>query len=426
MAFPVLPVPNPGSATFNVDAQLFAAGLADFAEEANALGSVIDLSLKSTSTTSLTIGTGSKTLTVQTGLGYVIGHPVRIASVASPANFMDGIVTAYNTGTGSLTVEVASVGGSGTIAIWNTMVLPGGGNFASLSNNKFTGRQVLADEVTLSSASTVDFTTGNSNQFLITGTTTITAVTMAQGAVIKARFSGACQLTHGSNLQIQGGANYTTTAGDILTFTSNGTTVRVEISKVNGSAVFAPTVITETSDPSYADDTSNPASTDWVNGKALITRTATVTLSGSASYDIFSAIPTGVKRVTLELISISTTGTSGVQALVGDTGIISTGYAGVASNITSTTSHSVTQLSTGIDFLNIPAATNISTGILTFNNIPGNNWIFSGQMGVENATRYMAVIGNIALTSALKTVRVKTGNGTDTFDGGTAVLTWEY
>lgn len=245
MAFDPIPVPIRGSATFNADAEAFALGMSQFAQDYNALSSVIDASLTSTSTTSLTIGTGSKTLTVQTGLGYVIGYPLRISSTANPTNFMDGIVTAYNTGTGSLTVNVLSVGGSGTIAAWNTMILPGGGNFAGLSYNKFTERQVFANEVSIASASTIDFTSGNSNQFLITGTNSITSVTMEQGAVIKARFSSSCQLTHGTNLQIEGAENFTTAAGDIATFTSNGTVVRVEISRLSGQSVKETPVATQ-------------------------------------------------------------------------------------------------------------------------------------------------------------------------------------
>lgn len=267
MAFNPIPVPVRGSATFNADAEAFAQGISQFAADYNALSSVIDGALTSTSTTSLTIGTGSKVLTVQTGLGYVIGYPLRISSSASPTNYMDGIVTDYNTGTGSLTVNVLSVSGSGTIAAWNTMILPGGGNFAGLTYNKFTQRQVFANEVSLASASTVDFTTGNSNQFVITGTTTITAVTIDQGAVIKARFASSCTLTHGTNLQVQGGANYTTAAGDIATFTSNGTVARVEISRADGRPVNLP-VLNATSDPSFTSTSSTDhTSPDWVNGR---------------------------------------------------------------------------------------------------------------------------------------------------------------
>ena len=71
-----------------------------------------------TSTTSLTIGTGSQTITTQTGKAWVVGQFVTVASTASPTNFMHGQITAYNGGTGSMTVNVLAVGGSGTLASW--------------------------------------------------------------------------------------------------------------------------------------------------------------------------------------------------------------------------------------------------------------------------------------------------------------------
>ena len=76
----------------------------------------------STSNTSLAISTGSKTLTVDTGKGYVIGMYAVIASSADPTNRMSGLVTAYNSGTGSLTVLVDLVNGSGTFAAWSVIV----------------------------------------------------------------------------------------------------------------------------------------------------------------------------------------------------------------------------------------------------------------------------------------------------------------
>lgn len=75
----------------------------------------------STSSTSLTIGTGSKALTLaETGKAYVVGQYVIIASTANPANKMVGQVTAFSGVT--LTVNVASVTGSGTIAAWSISV----------------------------------------------------------------------------------------------------------------------------------------------------------------------------------------------------------------------------------------------------------------------------------------------------------------
>jgi hypothetical protein len=78
-------------------------------------------SYSGTSTTSLTIGTGSTgAFTTQAGLAYVIGSRVRLASSASPSNYMEGTVTAYS-GT-SMTVNVDAINGSGTIASWNLSI----------------------------------------------------------------------------------------------------------------------------------------------------------------------------------------------------------------------------------------------------------------------------------------------------------------
>lgn len=71
------------------------------------------------STTSLAIGTGSKSLTLVQEKPFAKGHPVMIVSDANPANFMFGIVTAKS-GT-SLTVNVTAIGGSGTFSDWNVV-----------------------------------------------------------------------------------------------------------------------------------------------------------------------------------------------------------------------------------------------------------------------------------------------------------------
>lgn len=70
-----------------------------------------------TSVTSNTIGTGSKSFTVQTNLAYVPTQPVTVANDAS--NYMTGTVTSYNSGTGALVVNVTATNGSGTFASWS-------------------------------------------------------------------------------------------------------------------------------------------------------------------------------------------------------------------------------------------------------------------------------------------------------------------
>ena len=73
-----------------------------------------------TSSTSLTVGTGSKTFTLPTGLGVSIGLSV---TLSNGANTMTGICTAYdNITTGSMTVNVTSTTGSGTFSSWSVAI----------------------------------------------------------------------------------------------------------------------------------------------------------------------------------------------------------------------------------------------------------------------------------------------------------------
>lgn len=72
-----------------------------------------------TSSTSLTVGTGSKALTTQTNKAFRAGDQVVIAGSAAPdANRMYGTVATYVPSTGALTITVTSFTGSGTLTAW--------------------------------------------------------------------------------------------------------------------------------------------------------------------------------------------------------------------------------------------------------------------------------------------------------------------
>ncbi|MGZ5799236.1 MAG: hypothetical protein ACXWJZ_01225 [Burkholderiaceae bacterium] len=70
----------------------------------------------------------------------------------------------------------------------------------------------------IASASTINLTTATGNVVDVTGTTTITAITLAEGYERTVRFTGVLTLTNGASLVIPGGTNYTTAAGDYFTF----------------------------------------------------------------------------------------------------------------------------------------------------------------------------------------------------------------
>jgi hypothetical protein len=73
-----------------------------------------------TSSTSLLIAVSSKTFAIETGKEFVIGQIVKASSSADPANEMSGEITAASSG--SITVLVTQIGGSGTFSDWSISI----------------------------------------------------------------------------------------------------------------------------------------------------------------------------------------------------------------------------------------------------------------------------------------------------------------
>jgi len=92
---------------------------------------------RSSSTTSLLIGTGTKSLTVGTGKMYQRNMTIRIASSAVSGSYMDGLITSYNSSSGALVVNVEFSEGSGTLGSWNTFLIPS--TLSTLDNPVVTG-----------------------------------------------------------------------------------------------------------------------------------------------------------------------------------------------------------------------------------------------------------------------------------------------
>lgn len=75
-----------------------------------------------TSTTALTLSAGVKSLTTQSGLDFVPGMSIALASAGDPGNRrMGGLVTAYNKTTGAMEVVIADddIIGVGSFADWH-------------------------------------------------------------------------------------------------------------------------------------------------------------------------------------------------------------------------------------------------------------------------------------------------------------------
>lgn len=72
-----------------------------------------------TSTTSMAVGTGPKSLTVQTGKQFGAGTDIKVTRTSAPTTtYMGASVDTYDSGTGALTFIVSDATGSGTYTDW--------------------------------------------------------------------------------------------------------------------------------------------------------------------------------------------------------------------------------------------------------------------------------------------------------------------
>ena len=89
---------------------------------------------------------------------------------------------------------------------------------AALAGATFTGAINEKQGANIASAATINLTTATGNYTHVTGTTPITAITLAQGARRTVVFEGVLTLTNGANLLLPSWADITTAAGDAAVF----------------------------------------------------------------------------------------------------------------------------------------------------------------------------------------------------------------
>jgi hypothetical protein len=77
--------------------------------------------LAGTSTTSVTVGTGSKSFTTQTGIAWATGQRLRAVNTAGD-RVLDGPVTSYNATTGALVLNVDFFQGVGADSTWTIII----------------------------------------------------------------------------------------------------------------------------------------------------------------------------------------------------------------------------------------------------------------------------------------------------------------
>lgn len=164
------------------------------------------------------------------------------------------------------------------------------------------------------------------------------------------------------------------------------------------------------------------ADTDAIQRQQKITLGTTVATTSGTSID-FTSIPSWVKRITVMLNGVSTSGTSIKQIQIGSGAISTSGYLSTSTWVSGTTTY--TSLTSGFA-IQSNQATAVLSGAITLTLIGSNTWVASGITSDNmNALTTQTGGNSPALAGTLDRVRLTTVNGTDTFDAGSVNIMYE-
>ncbi len=147
---------------------------------------------------------------------------------------------------------------------------------------------------------------------------------------------------------------------------------------------------------------------------------ATAQASTSGSSVSFTSIPTTVKRITVNLVGVSTNGTGSLRIRLGDSG----GFE-ATTYVSSVSIDSAKLGATDAFYITVSnAATNVYSGSITLVRLSAatNTWIQTGIIGADVLETVHSSAGYKTLSANLDRLQVFTA---DTFDAGTINITYE-
>lgn len=249
-------------------------------------------------------------------------------------------------------------------------------------------------EFTIASATTTDLGTSNSENIIITGTTTITGFgTVAAGVVNKIRFSG------------------------ILTLTYNAT------------SMILPGLVSKTTAANDCAEVMSLGSGNWIvtkytmaSGAALVGRqTGTVVATTSGTVHDFTGLPSGIREIILMLNGVSLDSlTPALIVQIGDSGGIEiTGYVAHSAALTSTAYFPINDAT---------VAGRTYTGMVRLRlfSASTNTWLLEGNIFNDLAPPAEFVsLGIKSLSGTLDRIRLSNAGAVASFDAGSINILYE-
>ena len=165
-----------------------------------------------------------------------------------------------------------------------------------------------------------------------------------------------------------------------------------------------------------------------INSGAILGITSGTAVASTSGTSIdFTSLPSWVKRITVMLSAVSTSGTIVPLIQIGPGSITSSGYistsmymntAGAVSNVQYTTGFGINQ--------NVAAGAIYGAFTLSLVNSATNSWVLNG--GAANSSTAAAInisSGGVSLGGTLDRIRITTLSGVETFDAGTINILYE-
>lgn len=390
-------------------------------------------------------------------VGTVGGTANAITLTANPAIAAYAVGQAFRFIVGTTNTGAVTIATSG-LAVRDLKKRVSGGLVAVVANDLIAGNEyaiyddgtqyvlegvrVYSHGADIASASTINLDTATGDCVDITGTTSVTAITLAEGEERTLRFTGILTFTNGASLVLPGGANITTAAGDfaVVRGYASGVVRCVSYTTASGAPIvnnaIPKSTVTTAGDLIYGTGSatvtrlgigtarqvltvnSGATAPAWANPITLGTPTAA---SGSTiSYT--SVIPAGARRMTLNLTRFSSNGTSPFLVQLGVGGTYTTsGYLCAASNRSASTASTA-----GFILISASVAANTYGGslILSLADSSNNKWCGSGIFSRDDGI-VESCAGDVALSGAVDSIRITTVGGADTFDAGAVNISYE-
>ena len=242
--------------------------------------------------------------------------------------------------------------------------------------------------ITTSGGGVVTTADSSGNLSLLSGATTVVAVT-ATGATVTGTLAVSGGVTLTTTLPVlQGGTGVTTSTGTGAGVHSVGPSISSAVMTTMASSV-------------------------------ITSGTAVATTSGT-SID-FTSIPSWVKRITVMVSNVSTNGASNLLVQMGTSGgIQATGYLSTAASI----GNALVDTTAGFIITYQNNAAWLSKGAIVFNITGADVWLGTG-VTTQTAATASFNSGTKTLGGTLDRVRLTTVNGTDVFDAGSVNILYE-